>query len=268
MGRHVEVPTHPKRIISLVPSQTELLFYLGLDEEIVGITKFCIHPTEQFQKKPRVGGTKQLKLERIDQLQPDLIIANKEENDQSQIEALAEKYPVWISDIYTLEDALEMISQLGQFINKKKEAAVLVNKIQEAFDALKKPRILPKVAYFIWRKPWMVAANNTFINHLLQRAGFDNVFAHLNRYPVIRPEQLARTAPEVLLLSSEPYPFKAKHFEEFQEVCPQAVISLVDGELFSWYGNRLLHSATYFRNLQLQIEKELEDGLENQRHSD
>lgn len=253
LGRTVKIPSQPKRIISLVPSQTELLFYLGLDEEIVGITKFCIHPKEQFQKKTKVGGTKQLKIELIDQLQPDLIIANKEENEKSQIEALAQKYPVWISDIYTLEDALSMIAQIGQLVNCSAQAVQLVGQIKETFHLLQKPKTCPKVAYFIWRKPWMVAAKDTFIDHLLQHAGFENVFGSQTRYPQVNAVQLEKAAPEVLLLSSEPYPFKPKHFEEFREICPKAVIILVDGELFSWYGNRLLQSATYFRNLHRQI---------------
>lgn len=262
MGRQLRVPLHPRRIISLVPSQTELLFYLGQNENIVGITKFCIHPEEQFRKKTKVGGTKQLKPDLIAQLKPDLIIANKEENERSQIEMLEQKYPVWISNIYTLKDALEMIVQIGRLVNRESKGMELVTKIEKEFSYLEQTKICPKVAYFIWRKPWMVAGRNTFINHLLQRAGFKNVFESLQRYPEIESAQLEKAAPDVILLSSEPYPFKDKHRKEIQELCPKAVIILVDGELFTWYGNRLLQSATYFCNLQLQIENELNDGLE------
>src|ERR1700741_3198050 len=103
-GRKISIPQIPQRIISLVPSQTELLFDLGLDKEVVGITKFCVHPPEWFQTKTRVGGTKQLKIDLIKQLQPDLIIANKEENVKEQIEELEKHFPVWISDVNNLED--------------------------------------------------------------------------------------------------------------------------------------------------------------------
>lgn len=262
MGRVVKVPTFPRRIISLVPSQTELLFHLGLEEEVVGITKFCVHPADKFKEKPRVGGTKRLKPSLIDKLQPDLIIGNKEENEQTQIEALAEQYPVWLSDVRTLEDAFDMIRKIGDLIQKEASAEKLVKKLQSDFDHLSKVKHRPRVAYFIWRKPWMAVAGNTFIDHMLQQAGFENVFGSLLRYPEIDRSQLEAAQPEVLLLSSEPYPFKPKHFAEFGEVCPRAVITLVDGELFSWYGSRLLQSASYFRNLHSQIENELNDGLE------
>ena len=116
MQREIKIPNSPQRIISLVPSQTELLFYLGLEKEVVGITKFCVHPREQFKSKTRVGGTKKYHFDRIKKLQPDLIIGNKEENDQTQIEQLAKEYPVWMSDIISFEDALDMIERIGKII--------------------------------------------------------------------------------------------------------------------------------------------------------
>ncbi|MEM6963513.1 MAG: helical backbone metal receptor [Bacteroidota bacterium] len=253
MGRTVEIVTPPKRIISLVPSQTELLFYLGLDEEVVGLTKFCVHPVAKFKAKPRVGGTKKYNFEKIRALQPDLIIGNKEENDQAQIEALAEEFPVWMSDILTLEDALEMIDAVGQLVGKIAKAELLVEKLIIQFGKLqedlaaKKDR--PGVAYFIWKKPMMVAGSQTFINEMLQIAGFKNIFGHLKRYPRITEEMLVAARPEVVLLSSEPFPFRAKHVKEIKEICPNAVIQLVDGELFSWYGNRLLLATDYFKKL-------------------
>ncbi len=108
-GREVSIPSHPQRIISLVPSQTELLFDLGLEEQVAGITKFCVHPEKWFRSKTRIGGTKNIKSALIHQLQPDLIIANKEENVKEQVEELAAHYPVWVSDIHDLQSALDMI---------------------------------------------------------------------------------------------------------------------------------------------------------------
>ncbi len=252
MGRSIQLNYPPKRIISLVPSQTELLFYLGLTEEVVGITKFCIHPEEQFRTKKRVGGTKKYDFDRIKALQPDLIIGNKEENEKEQIEQLAIQYPIWMSDIKTLEDAFQMIVQVGILVDKAKEAKALVQILRAEYKSLQSlmNKSVPKTAaYLIWRKPYLVAASDTFINELLPYAGFKNVFDNKTRYPEVTIEEIAMAQPDSLLLSSEPYPFKAEHIEEFKEACPNSDICLVDGEAFSWYGNRLLHSSVYFRKL-------------------
>lgn len=257
MQRKVKIPTHPKRIISLVPSQTELLFYLGLKEDVVGITKFCVHPHVMFKSKPRVGGTKKYNFEKIKTLQPDLIIGNKEENEQTQIELLEKEYPVWMSDIFNLEDALEMILEIGKIVNKKSEAEILIKKITTSFQHCKAviQQFIhrPRVAYFIWKNPTMVAASQTFIHEMLEIAGFENIFATESRYPQISDTQLAAARPEVILLSSEPFPFKEKHVQEIQTVCPDAEIKLVDGEIFSWYGNRLLLAGSYFEKLRFSI---------------
>ncbi|AII51051.1 hypothetical protein N008_03520 [Hymenobacter sp. APR13] len=252
MGRRVAVPFPPRRIVSLVPSQTELLFALGLGERVVGVTKFCIHPPEARQTAMVVGGTKNFDFEKITELRPDLIIGNKEENYQEGIEQLAVQFPVWMSDISNLDEALDMIRRVG-FIGGHKEAAEqMAAQIAASFQQLPLPAELVPAAYFIWRKPYMVAATGTFIDDLLARAGFRNVFSHLARYPEIAPEQLQTAAPRQILLSSEPYPFQEKHLAEFQALCPQAAVRIVDGELFSWYGSRLLESAAYLRSLQEQ----------------
>ncbi|WBA42050.1 ABC transporter substrate-binding protein [Hymenobacter canadensis] len=250
MGRRVAVPFPPRRIVSLVPSQTELLFALGLGERVVGVTKFCIHPPEARQTATVIGGTKNFDFEKIADLRPDLIIGNKEENYQEGIEQLAAQFPVWMSDISNLDEALDMIRRVG-FIGGRKEAAEqMAAQIAASFQQLPLPAELVPAAYFIWRKPYMVAATGTFIDDLLARGGFRNVFGHLARYPEVTPEQLQAAAPRQILLSSEPYPFKEKHLAEFQALCPQATIRIVDGELFSWYGSRLLESAAYLRSLQ------------------
>ena len=235
-------------VVSLVPSQTELLFDLGLGERVVGITKFCIHPPEARQLAAVVGGTKNFNFEKIAALKPDLIIGNKEENYREGIEQLAAQYPVWISDISTLPEALAMIQQVGMLTGVRPAAEKMAAEIAASFATLAGPQLI-SAAYFIWRKPYMVAASGTFIDDMLRRAGFRNVFAGLGRYPEITAAQLATAAPERILLSSEPYPFKEKHLAEFQHICPAARVQVVDGELFSWYGSRLLKSATYFQGL-------------------
>jgi len=253
LHRNIEIPAWPpRRIVSLVPSQTELLADLGLENEVVGITKFCVHPKKWFREKARVGGTKTLNFEKINALSPDLIIGNKEENERAQIEALAEHFPVWLSDVRTLAQAYDMMARVGELVGKAAEAQYLVEKIKASFAVHRVPSAVnrpPSVAYFIWRKPYMAAGGDTFVDEMLRVAGFENVFAHKNRYPEISLEELAEAKPEVILLSSEPYPFAEKHFGPLREKCPNARIQLVDGEMFSWYGSRLLHSAAYFQKL-------------------
>lgn len=254
MGREVIVPTTPKRIISLVPSQTELLYDLGLSEEVVGQTLFCIHPDDMHKSKPRIGGTKQFKHELIATLNPDLIIGNKEENEKQEVEQLMAKYPVWMSDIQTLDDALNMITQVGELVNKTNEAYGIRSEIEIGFKQLNYLSTHKKALYLIWRKPWMAAGHDTFINHILNKIGLVNIADNLeSRYPELTNEMMMEAQPDIILLSSEPYPFKEKHIEELQTICPQAKIILVDGELFSWYGSRLRYSVAYFNQLLTQL---------------
>ena len=242
----------PKRIVSLVPSQTELLHYLGLEQETVGITKFCVHPKEWFNTKTRVGGTKAVKKDIIQHLQPDLIIANKEENVKEQIEELAKDYHVWVTDVNDLDDSLQMINDIGELTGKANEANKLATEINSRFSELKKLQTTNhklKTAYLIWRNPYMTIGGDTFINNMLAQCGFQNAFAGNLRYPEITVTQLQTTNHKLLLLSSEPYPFKQKHIDELQSQLPGCKIILVDGEMFSWYGSRLLLAPQYFKNL-------------------
>lgn len=249
LGRTISLDRPPRRIISLVPSQTELLYTLGLEEEVAGITKFCVHPQQWFRTKTRIGGTKDIRPEIIDALQPDLIVANKEENDRAQVEQLFPRYPVWISDIATLADALQMIRSVGELTGKTTPALSLAEEITRRFAALGSPAPSPRTAYFIWRNPWMVAGGDTFIQDMLTHAGFTNIFRDQPRYPAIELESLAGSGCELVLLSSEPYPFREKHIGEIRAVLPEASIRLVDGEVFSWYGSRLLQAPAYLQEL-------------------
>jgi ABC-type Fe3+-hydroxamate transport system substrate-binding protein len=251
-GREVNFSEIPSRIVSVVPSQTELLFDLGLYDEIVGITKFCVHPQEMVKSKIKVGGTKNLNLEKIRSLKPDLIIANKEENRQSEIEDLMKDFPVWISDIKTLEDALHMIQSVGEITGKQAEAMNISKAISNKFSNFKlqiSKRKPLTAAYLIWHKPMMTVGSDTFINSMMEHCGFKNVFRDRNRYPEITEGQLRNASPQIILLSSEPFPFRQKHVEHYQGICPDARILLVDGEMFSWYGSRLQYAPAYFEEL-------------------
>ena len=241
----------PRSIVSLVPSITELLYTLQLNERVTGITKFCVHPNNWFREKTRVGGTKAIKTNIIHELQPDLIIANKEENVKEQIEELAQHYPVWVTDVNNLAGALEMIEQIGAITSTRSQATHLISQIDAAFSTLpnKKPQL--KTGYLIWRNPYMSIGNDTFIHDMLGRCGFKNVFDNTTRYPVVETWQLAQC--DLLLLSSEPYPFQQKHIDELQAELPNTRIMLVDGEMFSWYGSRLLLAPAYFTRLLQQL---------------
>jgi ABC-type Fe3+-hydroxamate transport system substrate-binding protein len=243
MGREIHVPLEPKRIISLVPSQTELLYDLGLSDAVIGITKFCIHPAAWFRVKQRVGGTKQLNLELIRSLNPDLIIGNKEENTKEDIEALAKEFPVWMSDISTFDDALSMIDVMGDMLNRKDEAELLVEDITEAFVPLENLGQQQSFLYFIWDEPAFLTGKNTFIDSMLTKIGYKNA-CDLERYPALT--ECPNVQPDVVFLSSEPYPFKDNHRQKFQEMFPKADIRMIDGEMCSWYGSRMKLAASYF----------------------
>lgn len=250
MGRTLQVPERPERIISLVPSQTELLHDLGLGDRVVGITKFCIHPEAWFRSKARVGGTKQVDLDKVRALRPDLIIGNKEENAQADIEALEQEFAVWMSDVRELDGALDMIRRVGMLTGTTSQAEALVTGIGQAFAGLQPLAPPLSAAYLIWHEPMMVAGADTFVNDMLARCGLTNAFAQRpERYPEVSPAELAAADPDVILLSSEPFPFAEKHILHYNMLCPGAPVQLVDGELFSWYGSRLLKAPAYFNGL-------------------
>jgi ABC-type Fe3+-hydroxamate transport system substrate-binding protein len=242
-----QLNVEPKRIISLVPSQTSLLHALGLGERVIGITKFCTEPNSWRLDKSIVGGTKNPTIDKIKNLRPDLIIANREENRKEDVEKMAEEFPVWVTDVNDLPSALNMIQDLGELTGHKTEATDLVKKIAAGFEQLShkvSQRKLP-AAYLIWKDPWMSIGGDTFIHDMMHRAGLENLFGDLNRYPVIDINLLREKKCPLLLLSSEPYPFSKKHLSELSKLLPHCRIELVDGMKFSWYGDQLLHTPEY-----------------------
>ena len=254
LGNTIHLEKEPMSIVSLVPSQTELLYDLGLGDRVVGITKFCIHPNEWFRSKERIGGTKDANIEKIARLKPDLIIGNKEENTKEDIEALRKIAPVYMSDIYNLADSLEMIAQVSKICNVENRGAEIIELIQSNFRTIIPLANQPKVAYLIWKSPFMGVGSNTFIDAVLtHHMGMKNVLRDQVRYPELDMENLPEL--DYLFLSTEPYPFKEKHFEELQNFFPNAKINLVDGEYFTWYGSRLINAPEYLKVLMSEMGK-------------
>lgn len=240
--------SNPQRIVSLVPSKTELLFDLGLDERVVGITKFCIHPDLWFRSKARIGGTKNVHLEKIASLNPDLIIANKEENTKEDVDWLSQRFNVYMSDITTVDQALKMIEKVGDLTDTKERADVIVSAIEHERKVFaRQGTSYGSVVYLIWREPMMAAANHTFINSMLKEGGWDNALEdEFERYPEVNWEDLISVSPQHIFLSSEPFPFKEKHIAEIRARLPHSHVMLVDGEMFSWYGSRMIKAFAYF----------------------
>ena len=245
------------RIVSVVPSLTELLYDLGLKNQIVGLTKFCIEPQELetetqkwFELKSKIGGTKNIDIEKVKSLNPHIIFANKEENDKDQIESLRKEFIVYTSDVYDLKSSLEMIAHVGQLTKTEFEAQSIISKISLNFKEIQFPVIKRTAIYFIWKNPYMTVGGDTFIHQMIEECGFSNLTIDKKRYPVIEIEEMKELNPEVIFLSSEPYPFKEKHIEEFREILPNALIYIVDGQKFSWYGSHLIQSPLYFNGLQ------------------
>jgi len=252
LQRKILLPKVPKRIISLVPSQTELLVDMGLEQNLVGITKFCVHPKYLRKAKTIVGGTKQVKLEKIKALKPDIIFCNKEENTKEMVVTLEEIAPVHVSDIVKIEDAFELMNQYGQIFHKEALVGTMVNSVRKKITSLQEQiqgKPIRKVAYFIWKEPLMVVGKDTFIDELLKLNKFENVFKEA-RYPETTLEELKAKNPDLLLLSSEPFPFEEKHKEYFSNL--NVEMKLVDGEYFSWYGSRLIKALDYFKKLSAQ----------------
>ncbi|MEB3102546.1 helical backbone metal receptor [Ferviditalea candida] len=249
LQRPVSFMYPPRKIISLCPSITETLYALGLGGQIAGRTRYCIHPADQVKQAAIVGGTKQVKEELISRLQPDLIIAEKEENSKDMVEHLAEHFPVYACNVENFDDALKMIHDLGVICNREEAADKMASAVIEQFGHLQ-PSRAGRAAYVIWRNPYMVAGGRTFIDSILKKSGFNNVFRDLlERYPVVTIEDFLREKPDFILLSSEPYPFKDQHKEEFLQQVPGAKPVLVDGESFSWYGVHMIKTPAYLNAL-------------------
>jgi iron complex transport system substrate-binding protein len=254
-GRTITLNGTPQRIVSIVPSQTELLFDLGLEDRLVGITKFCVHPYHLKSTKKVIGGTKKVHIEKIRLLSPDIIIANKEENTKEIVAALQDIAPVWVSNIITIQDSLDMIAEFGKIFSVRTTASQWIDKISYGlhdFKAFMQDKPWLRSAYFVWKDPYMAVGGNTFINEMLRLNHFSNIYeGREGRYPeVIVQKMRIQGDPEIVFLSSEPYPFKDEDAFELGRHTHHAKTIFVDGEMFSWYGSRMVKAFAYFKKLQ------------------
>ncbi|MFJ7827396.1 ABC transporter substrate-binding protein [Psychrobacillus sp. NPDC096623] len=248
LGRQVVIPKSPKRIISICPAITETLFSLGLEKEVIGRTKYCIFPKGAVDLVSIVGGTKEVNLEKVKELQPDLIFAEKEENTEAMVLALEKIAPVFVLEVKSIKDAYRFITTLGEVTATTENASLLLTSCQKSFQSIE-GKENSKAAYVIWRKPYMVVGGSTYINDVLHKMGFQNPFTdEESRYPALTKEQLADAKLDKLFLASEPFPFQQKHLAEFQSFLPNTEIVLVDGEMF-WYGSRMLVAGEYLAKL-------------------
>lgn len=256
-GFNVSVKSTPQRIICTVPSLTELLYDLGLEEKIVGVTRFCVKPAIARKKAAIIGGTKDLDLELIKTLKPDLIIGNKEENIKEQILTAKKTAPVWLSDINGIKEACEAIQQIGEITGTSKKANEISDKINSRKNVLSEMNNSGKsVLYFIWKNPYMLAGKNTYINSILELCGLQNIAPKVtNRYPEISLEQIQSLRPDVLILSSEPYPFSSGDLHHLAKALPAVEAYILNGEVFSWYGSRLIPGLEYLRSFKNQINR-------------
>lgn len=247
LDREIRLQETPRKIISLVPSQTELISDLGLEKQLVGVTHFCVHPEHIRKSSKRLGGTKKVNFRKVRELEPDIILCNKEENTKEMVEELEKIAPVHVSDVANLEDTYELMLQYGKIFDCEELAATMLDSIKRKADKI---RILAEssgtrnVAYFIWNEPLMVAGKGTFIDEMLKLNNFRNVFEE-ERYPETSLEELKEMDIDLCMLSSEPFPFKEEHKSGFQAYAKQ--VEIVDGEYFSWYGSRLIKAMEYFK---------------------
>lgn len=254
IGRDVNIAWPPQRIISTVPSQTELLVDLCGPSRIVGRTKFCVYPDPVIRDIEKIGGTKNLDIKKIISLSPDLIIANKEENKKEEIEALSAQCPVWVSDVPNIQGMHDMILRVGLLTDQRRSAEIMIRELNEMMVAVGGHR-KRTVAYVIWNNPFMTVGGDTFISHMLEVFGLENVFKHYRRYPEIAIQEIEEYAPDFVFLSSEPFPFKTRHQKDFASWIPASRVILVDGTIFSWYGSRLLKKKDGIQALLAQLDQ-------------
>lgn len=246
--------TAPARIACLVPSITELLFDLGLEAQLVGRTRYCIHPAGRVEAIASVGGTKKLEPALLEKLQPTHAVVNIDENPRELVERIAGFVPhIIVTHPLKPEDNLSLYRLLGGIFRRENEAETLCRRFEQALGNLREAaRAWPhrQVLYWIWRKPWMTIGRDTYISRTLALLNWETLpAAATERYPTVEPDPALLAAAEWILFSSEPYPFKPEHLAEFARryAYPAERLLFIDGEMTSWYGSRAIAGLEYLR---------------------
>jgi ABC-type Fe3+-hydroxamate transport system substrate-binding protein len=248
----------PRRVVSLVPSLTEALFWLGLGDHLVGVSDWCVHPADAVAKLPRLGGTKTPAIARILALAPDLVIANQEENRRRDVEKLeAAGVSVWVTYPRSVRDGVALLRELAELGAASGAQTAQVDPIEAAVAAAEAARPARRTRVFcpIWKTPWMSVGGDTYAHDLLVLCGAENVFAERGdrRYPLVKLDEIVAAAPEVILLPDEPYAFGAREAAELAALDVPASanrrIHLIDGTLVSWYGPRIQRAIETLRPL-------------------
>jgi ABC-type Fe3+-hydroxamate transport system substrate-binding protein len=248
LGREVEFSFPPKRIISIVPGITDILYALDLENEIVGRTRYCIYPKDKVKQAKTVGGTKRIKMDQIRELEPDLIVSEKEENTKEIVAQLEKEFPVYVCEVQTLDDTFNIIEDLGKVTDRQKVSEKLQSEIRKAIQSL--PSVHgKKFAYVIWQNPYMVAGSDTYITSLMEKMGFINAFAgYEGRYPEVSEDDFRNEDLDFIFLATEPFPFQEKHIQHFSELFPDVEVRSLDGEMF-WNGPRIIEASSYFNKV-------------------
>ncbi len=250
INRELSITNNPQRIVSLVPSITYTLSDFGLNKEVKGITRFDKFLPYSKKEKIIIGGTKDVKIDRIKDINPDIILANKEENTKEIVETLEKIAPVFVSDIKNYTDNSDFIKKIGTIFQKQELAHKYIQDIENLRNQLQQPNQEPvRAIYLIWKKPWMTVGGDTFINEVMKIGGFENLYQNQKRYPETSIKEMQELHPEIILLSSEPYPFKEKEQKELQSLFPNTQIKLVEGEAFTWFGTYPLKGFEYLLKL-------------------
>ena len=259
LGDEISIPKNITKIVSLVPSISELIYDLNAEDKIVGVTKFCVHPKYFQIEKTVVGGVQEFDIDKIIALKPDVVFASKDENFEDEIIELRKHVPVYVTDVKNVNEAISMIKTIGALLNKRSDADKITMKIDMQLKDLAKVTddlLYRSAAYFVWNDPWVAAGKDTFIDSLLKLIKVDNVFSNLKeRYPMVTGANIHIGNPQMIMLPSEPFKFEDKHAIEIGRHTHDAATFFVDGQMFSWYGSRLVKSIDYLKLLAVKFKE-------------
>lgn len=259
LGNEMSLPKNITKIVSLVPSISELIYDLNVESKLVGVTKFCVHPKYFQIEKTVVGGVQEFDIEKIKALKPDVVFASKDENFEEEILELQKYVPVYVTDVKSVDEAKQMIEDFGVLLNCRNDASKILMKIEMQLQDLEKVTgdlLFRSAAYFVWNEPWVAAGKDTFVDSMLKLIKVNNVFSNLKeRYPMVTGANIHIANPDMIMLPSEPFYFQDQQAMEISAHTHDAATFFVDGQMFSWYGSRLVKSLDYLKLLAIKFKE-------------